>query len=64
NYKVSRYIAEGDTVVAVGSTSWRVRATGKDFETPKVDVVRFEDGKIVSFFEYYDTAKILAATTP
>jgi len=64
NYKVSQYVAEGETVVVVGSTSWRVKATGKVFDTPKVDVVRFEDGKIVAFFEYYDTAKILAAMSP
>ena len=64
NYKVSQYVAEGETVVVVGSTSWRVKATGKVFDTPKVDVVRFEDGRIVAFFEYYDTAKILAAMSP
>lgn len=61
HYTVDRYIAEADTVVAVGKTAWRVKATGKEFETPKVDVVRFEDGRIVAFFEYYDTAKIQAA---
>jgi ketosteroid isomerase-like protein len=61
NYKVSQLVAEDETVVMVGSTSWRVKATGKVFDTPKVDVVRFENGRIVAFFEYYDTAKILAA---
>ncbi|NNE24095.1 MAG: nuclear transport factor 2 family protein, partial [Rhizobiales bacterium] len=28
-YRVDRYIAEDDMVVAVGSTKWRVHATGK-----------------------------------
>ena len=64
HYSVDKYVAQDDTVVAVGSTKWRVKATGNTFETPKVDVVRFKDGKIVSFFEYYDTAKAQAATQP
>jgi ketosteroid isomerase-like protein len=64
NYKISQYVAQDDTVVAVGSTSWRVKETGKVFDMPKVDVVRFKDGKIVSFFEYYDTAKVIAAMSP
>lgn len=62
HYTVDQYIAQEDRVVAVGTTSWRVRATGKTFNTPKVDVVRFKDERIVSFFEYYDTAKIISAT--
>lgn len=61
HYTVDKYFADGDTVIAMGRTAWRVRANGNEFETPKVDVVRFEDGKIVAFFEYYDTAKIQAA---
>lgn len=64
HYTIDQYVAQDDRVVVVGTTSWRVKATDKTFTTPKVDVVRFEDGKIVSFFEYYDTAKIIAATQP
>ena len=64
HYTVDQYIAQDDRVVAMGTTSWRVKATGKTFTTPKVDVVRFKDGQIISFFEYYDTAKIVAATMP
>ena len=48
-------------MVAVGRTAWRVKATGNEFETPKCDVVRFKDGKIVTFYEYYNTAMVLAA---
>lgn len=64
HYTVDHYIAEDDMVVAVGSTSWRIKATGKTFDTPKCDVVRFQNGKIVSFYEYYDTAMIFAAAAP
>ena len=60
HYTVDFYVAEDDRVVAVGSTSWRNRETGEKFDTPKVDIVRFKDGKITEFFEIYDTAAVLA----
>lgn len=62
HYTVKFYVAEGDRVVAVGSTAWRNRSTGKTFDTPKADVVRFKDGKIVAFYEFYDTAMVLATS--
>jgi uncharacterized protein len=64
HYTVTEYIAQGDRVVAVGSTAWRNKATGKEFDTPKVDVVRFQEGRIVEFFELYDTAMVFAASEP
>lgn len=60
HYTVDMYIAEDDRVVAVGRTSWRNRATGETFDTPKADVARFKDGKITAFYEIYDTAAVLA----
>lgn len=62
HYTVDEYFASGDQVVAVGKTAWRNRATGKEFETPKIDVVRFKAGKIAESFELYDTAKVLGAS--
>ena len=64
HYTVDEYFASGDRVVAVGSTAWRSRTTGKEFKTPKIDVVRFDAGKIAETFELYDTAKVLAASQP
>ncbi len=61
HYTVDEYVAQGDRVVALGSTSWRNRQTGAVFDTPKVDVWRFRDGRAVEFFELYDTAMVLAA---
>ena len=37
------------------------KRTGKEIETPKVDIMRLKDGKIVDFFEMYNTAKASAA---
>ena len=50
-YTVHYYITQNDRVVAVGSTSWKTRGTQNSFDTPKVDVIRLESGKIVEFPE-------------
>ena len=63
NYKIDDMIAEGDRVVAIGSTSWTCKATDKSVNTRKVDVWTFKDGKAVAFYEYFDTAKMLEALT-
>lgn len=65
HFTVDRILVDGDTAVMIGSTAWINKATGKDVETPKVDVWRFNDaGKAIEFYEYYDTATMLAATMP
>jgi len=61
HYTVDTMIAEGDRVAVVGSTAWTNKATGKICETPKVDVWVFSNGRAVSFFEYFDTARMIAA---
>lgn len=63
DYKITDMIAEGDRVVAVGSTSWTCRDTDKTINTPKVDVWTFREGKAVKFYEYFDTAGMLKAMT-
>ncbi len=50
--------------MAIGSTAWTNRQTGKSFDTPKVDLVRFHDGQIVEFFELYDTDQVMATSDP
>ena len=61
HYTLGFMIAEGDRVAVICSTAWRNKATTKVFETPKVDVWRFRDGRAIEFYEYYDTAKLAAA---
>lgn len=63
-FNADEFIAQGDRVVALSVVAFRHRKTGKVAESPKADVVRFRDGKIVEFFEFYDTAAALAATRP
>jgi hypothetical protein len=61
HYTINDLVAEDDKVVAIGSTAWRNKQTGMAVETPKVDVWRFKEDRVVGFFEYYDTAKLMAA---
>ena len=60
-FRVDDYITQGDTVIALGSTAWINKATGKRAETLKADVWKFHDGKAVSFLEFYDSAAMMEA---
>ena len=64
HYTVNEYIAQGDRIVAIGSCGWRHRKTGKEIETPKADIITMKDSKIVDFYEFYDTAKVIAGSQP
>lgn len=64
HYTIDEYVAKGDRVVAIGSTAWRNKATGKTVETPKIDLFKMKNGRIIEFFEMYDTAKVLASCEP
>ena len=60
-YRIDEYIAQGDTVIAIGSTAWTNNATGKRAETLKADVWKFRDGKAISFLEFYDSCALIEA---
>jgi hypothetical protein len=60
-FRVDRFVSEGDTVVMIGWCRWINNATKKVASTPKVDVWRFDEaGRAVEFTEYYDTAQLAA----
>jgi len=61
HYTAEEFIAQGDRVVVLSRCEWRNKRTGKSVETPKADIFRFRDGQIVEFFEFYDTARAIAA---
>lgn len=64
HYTIDEYIAQGEVVVARGSTKWTNKKTGKAADTPKVDYWRFRNGKAVEFYEYFDTACVASAAAP
>jgi ketosteroid isomerase-like protein len=61
-YHTEDFIADADRVVVLSRCAYRYRLTGKVAESPKADVFRFRDGKIVEFFEFFDTAAAAAST--
>jgi uncharacterized protein len=63
HYTVDEYIAQRDRVVALGRCAFRNKRTGKVVDTPKADFHRFRNGKMCEFFEFYDTAQIIAKAT-
>jgi len=60
-FRIDRYVAQGNVVVAIGECSFTNRNTGKTVITPKLDVFKFLHGQIVEVSELYDTAKTMAA---
>lgn len=49
-------IERGDTVVVIGTSSHQVKKTGKTVRNEWVHVFRYNQGKMVFFQEYIDTA--------
>lgn len=50
------FVADGNTVVALGEYSGTYKATGKSFKAPFAHVWKFDGDKAVSFHQYTDTA--------
>ena len=61
-YDADEFVAQGDRVVMIGRCVWKHRRTGKVVDSPKCDVIRMRDGKVVEFMEFYDTQMAMAAT--
>ncbi len=60
-FVINDWIADGEKVVAVGRVKARVRRTGKTGETSFAHINTVKDGKVVNFFEIFDTGPIAAA---
>ena len=55
------FIAQNGKVISLGHYKWRVKETGREFESDFVHVFTITDGKIAGFREYFDTAAAAAA---
>lgn len=53
-----QFVAEGDTVVALGHLAWKHKNTGAPALVKAAHVWTFEGGKATSFLQYIDTAKM------
>lgn len=57
-------VAEGDSVVVTGESSWLVKSTGRSYDSAWVHVFTIRDGKVATFQSYYDTAACERAFQP
>jgi len=63
-FEPREFVAQGDTVVAIGHYAATTKATGRRFESDFVMVFTLTDGRVAAFREYTDTASINAAFAP
>src|SRR5258708_285321 len=63
-FEPKEYIAQGDRVVALGQYRFRVKATGKSYDTDWAMAFIIRDGKMVQFDEFMDSAAVVEAFTP
>lgn len=61
SFEPREFVAQNDKVVCLGNYRWRVKETGRDFESDFVHVFTIRDGKIAAFREHFDTAACAAA---
>ena len=62
DYPQEKIVADGDTIVWIGRCHWRHRPSGREINSPKIDVWTFRDGKAVSFFEMFDSLGFASTT--
>lgn len=55
---VERYVADGDTVVADGKYTWKNKQTGAPCQARMAHVWTLADGKVTSFLQHVDTARV------
>jgi ketosteroid isomerase-like protein len=61
DFGIDRFVVQDDTVVALGHERMRVRATGRTYKTDWAHVFTLQEGKVVEFREYADTAAVAEA---
>ena len=60
-FDVQQYVAQGDTVVALGEYAGTTKTAGKEFEMHFAHVMTIENGKATKFREFTDTAAVIKA---
>lgn len=60
-FEPRQFVAQADTVVALGDYEWRVRATGRSFTSDFAHVFTVRDGKISRFQEFMDSGAAVEA---
>lgn len=53
-----RFVADGDTVVVIGTYGWKHKSSGKPASVKMVHVWTVLDGKAVTFQQHVDTVRV------
>ena len=53
-----QFVADGDTVVALGHLGWKHKSTGAPASVKTAHVWTFRDGKAATFQQHIDTVKV------
>jgi ketosteroid isomerase-like protein len=53
-----QYVADGDTVVTLGTYTWKHKETGEPASVKMAHVWAIRDGKIAAFQQHVDTARV------
>lgn len=61
DYRIGQVIVDGDWAAVTATVRAQFHRSGMDQELSKVDVLRFRDGLVTEFREYYDTTAIATA---
>lgn len=64
HWTVDDILTDGGAAVVLGHCGWYANATGRLVSTQIAIVLRFRDGKIISFREFFDTAAAAEAMFP
>ncbi len=63
-FEPTEFLADGNKVVVYGNATWRVKSTGRTYDTPWVHISTMRDGKVIRFLDYIDSAAAEAAYRP
>jgi hypothetical protein len=53
-----QFVADGDTVVALGHYQWKHRSSGEPAQVKMAHVITLADGKVTHFQQHVDTARV------
>lgn len=63
-FEPETFMAEGDKVVVTGQSTWLVKATGQEYDSPWAHIFTLRNGKVTRHQQYSNTAAAEMAFRP
>lgn len=64
HFEAEEFIDAGATVVVLGRERSMVKATGKEFDVPWVQIWRTHEGRVTALTDFFDTGSMAVALAP